>query len=132
MSVSVRLHVDAVAALLTAVNIAATVGEAPDAAAAPYVVIYPTPGWAVAESLASPIGDMHVDFQLTCVGTTVEQALWLHDKARTAIDHVAPVIAGRTAWPIWADEAPQPVRRDDQINPPLFVAVSRWSLRTTT
>lgn len=132
MSVSVRLHVDAIAALLTAANLTTTVGEASDNPEPPYVVLYPSPGQAIGENLKTPTGDMLVDFQLTCVGESVEQALWLHDKAREAIDHVTPTISGRTAWPIWSDEPPQPIRRDDAMNPPLFVAVSRWSLRTTT
>jgi len=132
MSASVRLHVDAIKALLSAANLTTTVGEAGDNPETPYVVLYPSPGQAIGENLKTPTGDMLVDFQLTCVGESVEQALWLHDKAREAIDHVTPTIAGRTAWPIWSDEAPQPIRRDDQLNPPVFVAVSRWSLRTTT
>lgn len=129
---SVRLHVDAIAALLTAANLPTTVGESPDDQATPYVVLYPNPGFPVADNLGTPNGDIIIDFQLTCVGTTAEQALWVHDRARAAIDHVTPTVAGRTCRPIYADEPPQPLRRDDQINPPLFVAISRWSLRSTT
>ena len=129
---SVRLHVDAITSLLTAVGLTTTVGEANDALETPYVVLYPNPGDSVAESLKSPIGDMQIGFQLTCVGESVEQALWCHDKARAAVDHVTPTVSGRTCWPIWSDEQSQPVRRDDSINPPLFVAISRWSLRSTT
>jgi hypothetical protein len=129
---SVRLHVDAIVALLAASNLAAYVGEAPDDLSTPYVVLYPTPGFPVAESLKAPNSDIVVDFQLTCVGKTAEQALWLHDQARAAVDHVTPTVSGRTCWPIYADELPQPIRRDDQVNPPLFVAISRWSLRSTT
>ncbi len=128
---SVRLHADAIAGLLTTAGLAVTIGEATDDAATPFVVLYPTPGLELAENLGKPIGDIQVDFQLTCVGESSEQALWCADKARTAINRVIPTVSGRVCWPIWADEQPQPVRRDDAVDPPKFVAISRWSLRST-
>jgi len=129
---SIRLHADAVAALLTAVNLPTTIGEAADDTATPFCVLYPNAGLEIPTSLGLPIGDIIMDFQTTCVGATAEQALWAADKARTALNRVIPVVAGRTCWPIYADEPPQPVRRDDTINPPLFVAIARWSLRSSS
>lgn len=131
MSVSVRQHVDAIVALLTAANLTTTVAEAADDTATPFVVVWPSPGLAHAETLKSPNTDLTVGFQITCVGETAEQALWCHDKARAAIDRVVPTVSGRTAWPIFSEFQPQPVRRDDAVSPPLFVAVSEWSLRTS-
>ena len=128
---SARLHADAVVALLTAAGLATTLGEAADDTATPFAVVYPTAGLEVPESLGLPIADMLIDFQVTCVGESAEQALWAADKARTALNRVIPTVAGRVCWPIWADEQPQPIRRDDALNPPLFVAISRWSLRST-
>ncbi len=129
---SVRLHADAVASLLTTAGLTVSIGEAPDDLAGAFVVLYPTPGLELAENLGKPIGDMQMDFQLTCVGESSEQALWCADKARTAINRAIPTVSGRVCWPIWADEQPQPVLRDDAVNPPKFVAISRWSLRSTT
>lgn len=128
---SVRLHADAVASLLTGAGLTVSIGEAPDDLAGAFVVLYPTPGLELAETLGYPIGDMQMDFQLTCVGESSEQALWCADKARTAINRAIPAVSGRVCWPIWADEQPQPVLRDDAVNPPKFVAISRWSLRST-
>lgn len=128
---STREHVNAVVALLEATHITTAVSEAPAAAEPPFVVVHPSAGLEVAENLKSPVGDLVVDFQLTCVGESAEQALWCSDKARAAINRVIPTVSGRVCWPIWADEQPQPVRRDDAVNPPLFVATSRWSLRST-
>ncbi len=129
---SVRLHADAIAGLLTTAGLTFSFGEANDDAPTPFVVLYPTPGLELAENLGYPIGDLQMDFQLTCVGESAEQALWCSDKARTAINRTIPTVSGRTCWPIWADEQPQPVLRDDAVNPPKFVAISRWSLRSTT
>ncbi len=128
---SARLHADAVVDLLTAAGLSTTASEAPDDAAAPFVVVYPSPGLSVAEALGDPIRDLVTSFQLTCVGTTAEQALWASDKARGAINRVTPTITGRDCWPIWSDDPPQPVRRDDAVNPPMFVAISLWSLRSS-
>ncbi len=129
---SVRLHADAVASLLTTAGLTVSIGEAPDDLAGAFVVLYPTPGLEVGDAIKSPLGDLQMDFQLTCVGSSAEQALWCADKARTAINRAIPTVSGRVCWPIWADEQPQPVLRDDAVNPPKFVAISRWSLRSTT
>ncbi len=129
---SVRLHADAVASLLTTAGLTVSIGEAPDDLAGAFVVLYPTPGLEVGDAIKSPLGDLQMDFQLTCVGSSAEQALWCADKARTAINRAIPTVSGRVCWPIWADEQPQPMRRDDAVNPPKFVAISRWSLRSTT
>lgn len=131
MSVSVRQHVDAIVGLLTAAGLTTTVSEAGDDTPTPFVVLWPSPGLTHSEILQSPTADLTVGFQLTCVGETPEQALWCHDKARAAIDRVTPTVSGRTAWPIFSEFQPQPVRRDDAVNPPLFVAISEWSLRTS-
>ncbi len=129
---AVREHANAVAALLTDAGLTVTLGEAGDEAVPPFVVLYPSTGFGVPDSLADPVKDLEMDFQLTCVGSTVEQALWAADKARTAVDHITPTVSGRVCWPIWSDEAPPPVRRDTAVNPPMFVAISRWCLRSTT
>ncbi len=131
MTISIRQHVDAVAALLTAAGLPTTIAEASDDAEPPFVVLWPTPGLTHAVTLNSPNSDVTLDFQMTCVGETAEQALWTHDKARAAIDRVTPTVSGRSARPIFSEFQPQPVRRDDAVNPPLFVAISEWSLRTS-
>lgn len=125
-------HVDAVTAALTAAQITWYLGGAPAGIqptdAAPYVVLYPEPGAATAFSLADERIAFQAVVQLTSVGVTAEQALSVADRARAALTP-APAVAGRVSWkPEQLDG--QPVRRDDQVTPPVWFAVSRYRLRS--
>jgi hypothetical protein len=126
-----RIHIDAVVALLEAASLTVSVGEAPDDPTLPIVVVWPSPGFGLTDTLDDPIADLLVGFQVTAVGESSEQALWASDKAYDALNRVTPTVAGRVCRPIWSDDPPQPVRRDDAVNPPLFVAISLWSLRSS-
>jgi hypothetical protein len=126
-------HIDAVTAALAAAGLTVYLGGAAPGVVptdtTAFVVLYPDPGTAVRASL----GDDRTYFtgvvQLTCVGLTAEQALNVADRAAAAL---APAlgVGGRTAWkPEHLDG--QPVRRDDDVVPPVFYAISRYRLRST-
>lgn len=95
----------------------------------PYAVLYPAgPG-----RLDGPLGDQHADAdslaQLTCVGGTRDSAEWLADKLRPVL--LGPLtIAGRRLMQSWI-ETSQPIRRDDDVTPPLFLAVEQARYLTT-
>lgn len=131
MSASTRLHIDAVVALLETTSMVVTIGEAPDDPTPPLLVVWPSPGLGVTDTLDDPIADLFVGFQITAIGESAEQALWASDQAYAAINRVTPTVTGRVCRPIWGDDPPQPIRRDDAVNPPLFVAISLWSLRSS-
>jgi hypothetical protein len=125
-------HVDAVKAALVAEALTVYLGGAPPGTTptdtTPYVVLYPDPGHAVTASLADDRTGFQAVFQLTCVGLTAEQALNVSDRARAALTD-APTVAGRASWrPEQLDG--QPVKRDDDITPPVFYAISRYRLRS--
>ncbi|WP_263165399.1 hypothetical protein [Streptomyces sp. SCSIO ZS0520] len=118
--------VDAVRAALTTVGLTVYVGGAPDKAGPMYAVLYPDPGTAVRQSLADDRGGLDSLMQITCVGTTVERALWVAARARSGL--AAPlVVAGRSCW-LPEDLGGPPVQRDDDVTPPLFFVPVQYRL----
>ncbi|MFJ8027455.1 hypothetical protein [Streptomyces sp. NPDC096311] len=123
-------HVDAVQAALEDAGLTVYLGGAPTASSwSPpelYVVLYPEPGAAVRESLADERTDFTTTFQITCVGGSMERALWAADKARSALS--APLaVAGRTTWRP-EDLGGPPVQRDDDTNPPSWFVPVQYRL----
>lgn len=127
---SAREHADAILVLIRAAGVTAGLAEAASDASPPYVVLHPDPGHGAGGAIGDPSAHFRLDFQLTAVGESAEQALWVSDRACSAVNRAVPAVSGRAPWPVWADERPQPVRRDDTVTPPLFIAVTRWCLRT--
>lgn len=119
-------------AVLTALRVAwARVGDgvAPDDKTLPYGVLYRAGGGA----LSGPLSDSHADgtplLQLTCVGSTAEQAAWLADKLRPTL-LTRPTVTGQKVMQVVL-ETSQPVRRDDSTSPPLFSAADQARYFTT-
>lgn len=130
VTASARVHVDALAQLVAAAGLVVFVTRADEGASYPYVVLHPTSGQLEATSLEDPYGELVVDFQLTAVGETPEQALWAADKAAAALAGARPTVAGRTSWAVTPEEA-FPVQRDEDLTEPVFFAVNRYSWRTS-
>ncbi|PYC83451.1 hypothetical protein C7C46_08955 [Streptomyces tateyamensis] len=121
-------HVDAVTAVLTTAQLTVYLGGAPQGVAPPYVVLYPDPGTPAPASLADDRTRFVGVLQATAVGATAEQALNVMDRCQQALS--APLqVTGRTSWRPQALDG-QPVRRDDDVTPPVFYAVARWRLRS--
>jgi hypothetical protein len=93
------------------------------------VALYFDPGQSVPESLADKRTDFVCMFQVTCVGPTEEQALWVADKARAAL-FPALTVAGRTSWRPEELGGP-PVQRDDDVTPPLYFLPVQYRLQST-
>lgn len=95
----------------------------------PYAVLYPSgPG-----QLDGPVSDQHADgspvLQVTCVGSTREQAQLLADRLRPVLLAV-PTVPGVHVMQV-SLESSQPVRRDDTAPPSLFYAVDAARFHTT-
>lgn len=93
----------------------------------PYVVFYSSPGFDINERQNGGVGGRAVEFQITGVGGTREQAKWALDKARTALSRVR--LDGAL---IRRSDDNQPVRRDDEFTRtgggPLFYGVDRYTV----
>lgn len=137
---SASVSVVAIAALLTgqATPILTEVGQKPAGAGwqgAPgssafkaYTVLWPdagTPGG----SLGDRHADLLLEFQVTAVGQTAVQALWMQSTARAVLLGQTPVIAGRLVWPLW-EVSSQYAQRDDDETPPVFYATAVYQMRS--
>lgn len=125
-------HVDAVQAALTGAGLTVYVGGVPTSAGwvAPdkFCVLYPDPGTSGRSSLAGERTDFTHLVQITCVGGSVERALWVADRIRQALDGPL-MVDGRTAWQP-EDQGGPPVQRDDDVTPPLFFVPVQYRIQS--
>lgn len=126
-------HLDAVQAALEAANLSVYVGGTPgDAGWAPpdkFAVLYPDPGMAARASLADERTDFDSTMQITCVGSSVERALWVAGRVRQALAEPLTV-EGRSCWPP-EDLGGPPVARDDDVTPPVFYVPVQYRICST-
>lgn len=121
---------DAVQAALEGAGLTVYLGGAPTSSGwtppDKYAVLYPEPGEAVRDSLADARADFRTTFQVTCVGGSMERALWVADKVRVALS--APLaVSGRATWRP-EDLGGPPVQRDDDTTPPLWFVPVQYRL----
>lgn len=122
-------HVEAVLNLLNDTpNLTAYLGKRGDTM--PCVVLYPDPGADETSSLI-PNEDVVVFIPLHAVGTGPEQALWLMDKVRAALTFATPAVTGRSVHPMWQEQAPSPLVRDDGEQPPLYTSFAEYGIRSS-
>lgn len=123
---------DAVQAALEEGGLTVYLGGAPTTAGwtppQQYAVLYPEPGEAVRESLADTRADFMATFQVTCVGASVERALWVADKVRQAL-YGPLTVDGRTAWRP-EDLGGPPVQRDDDTTPPSWFVPVQYRIKS--
>lgn len=127
-------HVDAVQAALEVIpELSVYLGGAPTGAGwsppQQYAVIYPEPGEAVCESLADARSDFMGVVQITCVGASLERALWVADRVRRALSGPLTV-EGRSTWRP-EDLGGPPVQRDDDTNPPSYFVPVQYRIKST-
>lgn len=82
-------------------------------------------------SLGDPTQDCEVQFQAMSVGSTPEQAMWLHDAVANSLSFaVLAPDTGVTTLPIRAiPGSGQPVLPDDDIKPAVYYAVRDWQVK---
>jgi hypothetical protein len=125
---SVRTHADAVVDALDGAGVNVGDGKAPEGPL-PYAVVYDIAGPPLSGTLEEPNEDGELVYQVTCVGSTAEQARWMCDKVITTL-LAGLTVAGRRIALVSIDNTPS-VLRDDDINPPVFFATPRFRLKTT-
>lgn len=125
-------HLTGLQALLDAQLPAAVgvhIGGAPASAVLPYVVLYSRE--IIPEG---PLGDRYRDllleFQASCVGAGPEQALDVAGKVPAVLLTQLPAVAGRTVQPLWQVPSGEALRRDDDVNPPLYFLPLVFQMRT--
>lgn len=124
-----RPIIDAVVARLVS-ETGKNIGEAvaPSSTTLPYAVVYAR-GEDSDPEVHGTLDDAHdstfFEWQVTSVGETQDQALWMTDKARTALVGWTPVVSGRTFGEVEVSLA-QPVTRDDDVSPPRFYGVDEY------
>lgn len=99
---------------------------------APFAVAHPEPGDVWSARLHGRQASVELDFLVHAVGTGPEQALWVGDRVRKALlGGDPPIVAGRYVYPIgMVPGSRQPVERDDTVQPPLYVAVCGYRLKS--
>ncbi|MFD6421035.1 hypothetical protein [Streptomyces sp. NPDC060198] len=124
-------HVDAVQAALVDAGLTVYLGGTPGGTWSPpdkFAVLYPEPGRAVRSSLADNRTDFTGMVQVTCVGGSMERALWVADRVRMALSGPLTV-AGRRAWRP-EDQGGPPVARDDDVTPPLWFVPVQYLIQS--
>ncbi|MGA5635079.1 hypothetical protein [Streptomyces lydicamycinicus] len=124
-------HLDAVVGALEGAGLAVGQGGAPSPVPANkrYAVLYFDPGTVGRESLADRRTDLAVLFQVTCVGPTAEQCLWVAQQVRRAL-YGRLAVDGRAAFRPEELGGP-PLSRDDDVSPPLFFLPVQYRLNST-
>lgn len=97
----------------------------------PYCVVYPLAGGVFDGPLGCPDDDASLTFQVTCVGATRAQCEWACDTVNDLLIGQPLTVAGRFVYRVWADMAGGGVRRDDEVQPPVFIATPRYRVEST-
>lgn len=103
----------------------------------PYRIVYPLPGGIFygddLGTLCEPSDDSSLIWQVTCVGRDRPQCEAIVDDANDLLVERAAdlVIPNRYVQRIYADMAGGGARRDDEVQPPVFIATPRYRVLTT-
>lgn len=92
----------------------------------PYGIVYPLPGGVFNGTLGCPDDDASLIWQVTCVGGTRSQCEWAADKVLEALVGHRLAVPGRSTARLWADMPGGGARRDDTVQPPVFIATPRF------
>jgi len=97
----------------------------------PYRIVYPIPGGLFDGTLGCPSDDASLTWQVTCVGATREQCEWVVDETHASLVEQPLTVAGRFIDRVWSDMAGGGARRDDEVQPPVFIATPRYRVEST-
>lgn len=97
----------------------------------PYAIVYPLAGGEFDGPLGCPDNDASLTWQVTCVGSTRKQCEWGADKVLAALIGARLAVAGRYLPRLYADMAQGGARRDDTVQPPVYIATPRFRAYST-
>lgn len=98
---------------------------------APYTIVYPLEGGIYGGTLGDPDDDASLIWQVTCVGGTRQQCEWVVDQTMRALVGPTLEVEGRWVSRVWADMAGGGVRRDDTVQPPVFISTPRFRVESS-
>lgn len=96
-----------------------------------YCGVYPLAGGEFHGPLGCPDDDASLTWQVTCVGATRAQCEATVDRVNELLIGQPLVVAGRHISRVWADMAGGGARRDDTVQPPVFIATPRYRVEST-
>lgn len=97
----------------------------------PYVILYDLPGGEFDGPLGCPDDDASLIWQATCIAETAERCRWLTDKAVAALVGQQIPVEGRSICRLYADFVAGAVRRDDTVQPPVYISTPRFRATST-
>lgn len=122
-----RNHTDAVIETLEEAGLTVYDGKAPQTVPDHYAVVHHINDEFFG-TLENPFEDANLVYQVTCVATTREQVEWVMDKAMILLDGFE--VEGRHIAFVRPDGGPG-IRWDADVNPPVFYATPRFTIKTT-
>lgn len=98
-----------------------------------YRIVYPIIGGIFDGTLGEPSDDASLIYQVTCIGRDRPQCEWVADDTNDILieQQASLVVPGRYIMRIWADMPGGGVRRDDEVQPPVFIATPRYRIEST-
>lgn len=106
-------------------------GKPGESAFKPYRVLYPIIGGTFEGPLGCPSDDASLIYQVTCVGRDRPQCEWIVDNTNDLLVEQPLTVAGRSIMRVWCDMAGGGARRDDTVQPPVFIATPRYRVEST-
>lgn len=97
----------------------------------PYCIVYPLTGGIFDGTLGCPDDDASLIWQVTCVGVTRAQCEWAADTVNDVLIGQPLTVADRFIARVWSDMAGGGARRDDEVQPPVFIATPRYRVEST-
>lgn len=125
-----RVVTDAIRTKLTGLGLSVGDAQAPSGSP-PYVVPYAIAGGGTSGTLGAPDDDAELVYQVTCVGTTREQAEWLENKVLTGLLGQGTITVTGRSTPRVDSDGFGGIFRDDTKSPPLFSAAPRFRVYST-
>lgn len=97
-------------------------GDPGDSKFKPYCIVFPLPGGIFDGPLGCPDDDASLIWQVTCVGRDRPQCESIADRVNATLIGQPLSIPGRFVTRVRADMAQGGARRDDTVQPPVFIA----------
>lgn len=99
----------------------------------PYRVLYPIIGGVFDGTLGAPSDDASLIYQVTCVGRDRPQCEAIVDDTNSLLVEQGAdlVVPGRFIMRLWCDMAGGGARRDDTVQPPVFIGTPRYRVEST-